>query len=223
MPVRELKSQGSTKLVAVSSRVRKRAMMRSGWTPRGEDGDGEDERQDEAGSGSDVGNNAEDRGEYSPECGVGYADEKEAEAEEDAVGCVDCGLEEEVLADAGGGFLEGLGHEADATHAGEKEDAVAEILALHEEVDGEDDDDSEDSDGAEEAHEEFGGGLELGTVGVDDADGLNLGGGLLGLGAMVPALVAISPLMSSMAVKAFCRDCSAGEWTEAILCWMLIR
>ncbi len=30
MPVRELKSQGSTKLVAVSSRVRKRPMMRSG-------------------------------------------------------------------------------------------------------------------------------------------------------------------------------------------------
>src|SRR3979411_2777008 len=31
MPVRELKSQGSTKLVAVSSRVRKRARIRSGW------------------------------------------------------------------------------------------------------------------------------------------------------------------------------------------------
>ena len=31
MPVRELKSQGSTKLVAVSSRVRKRPRMRSGW------------------------------------------------------------------------------------------------------------------------------------------------------------------------------------------------
>ncbi len=31
MPVRELKSQGSTKLVAVSSRVRKRPRIRSGW------------------------------------------------------------------------------------------------------------------------------------------------------------------------------------------------
>jgi hypothetical protein len=31
IPVRELKSQGSTKLVQVSSRVRKRAMIRSGW------------------------------------------------------------------------------------------------------------------------------------------------------------------------------------------------
>src|SRR5258708_4865368 len=31
MPVRELKSQGSTKLVAVSSRVRKGARIRSGW------------------------------------------------------------------------------------------------------------------------------------------------------------------------------------------------
>jgi hypothetical protein len=30
MPVRELKSQGSTKLVEVSSRVRKRVRMRSG-------------------------------------------------------------------------------------------------------------------------------------------------------------------------------------------------
>ena len=32
MPVRELKSQGSTKLVAVSSRVRKRPRMSSGCT-----------------------------------------------------------------------------------------------------------------------------------------------------------------------------------------------
>jgi len=83
------------------------------------------------------------------------------------------------LADAGGGFLKGLGHEVDASHAGEQEDAVTELLALHEEVDGEDDDDADGSDGAEEAHEEFGGGLELGAVGVDDADGLDLRWGLL--------------------------------------------
>jgi hypothetical protein len=31
MPVRELKSQGSTKFVAVSSRVRKRPRISSGW------------------------------------------------------------------------------------------------------------------------------------------------------------------------------------------------
>ena len=40
-------------------------------------------------------------------------------------------------------------------HAGEQEDAVAELLALHEEINREDDDDADCSDGAEEAHEEF--------------------------------------------------------------------
>ncbi len=125
------------------------------------------------------------RGEDSPECGVGNADEKEAEAEEGSVGGVDGGLKEEILADAGGGILEGLGHEADAAHAGEQEDAVTEVLALHEEIDGEDDDDTEGSDGPEEAHEEFGGGLELGAVGIDDADGLGFGDGWFGGGDFV--------------------------------------
>jgi hypothetical protein len=87
-------------------------------------------------------------------------------------------LEEEILADAGGGLLKGLGHEVDAAHAGEEEDAVAEILALHEEVDGEDDDDADGSDGSEEAHEQLGGGLELSAVGIDDTDGLDWYGGL---------------------------------------------
>ena len=140
-------------------------------------------------------------GEDSPEGGVGYADEEETEAEEDPVGGVDGGLEEEVLADAGGGILEGLGHEADAAHAGEEEDAMAEILALHQEIDGEDDDDAEGSDGAEEAHEEFGAVLELGAVGIDDADGLGLGAGCWRPGLAVAALVARSPLMSSTAVE----------------------
>ncbi len=150
-----------------------------GRPPGGGDGDGDDERQSEAGGGADVGDDAKDAGEDSPEGGVGNADEIEAGAEEDAVGGVDRGLEEEVLTDAGGGLLQGLGHEADASHAGEKEDAVAEVLALHEEVDGEDDDDADGSDGAEEAHEKLGGGLELAAVGIDDANGLDLCGGLL--------------------------------------------
>ena len=100
---------------------------------------------------------------------------------------------------------------------------MAEVLALHQQVDGEDDDDAEGSDGAEEAHEEFGGGLELGAVGIDDADRLGLVGVCRALGDTLPALMARSPLMSSTAVKAFSRDCSAGEWTEAIFCWMLRR
>ena len=175
MPVRELKSQGSTKLVLVSSRVRKRPRMRSGWAPRRRRCcDGDDQRQNEAGGGANVGDDAKDSGEDSPESGVGYADEEQAEAEEGSVGCVDGGLEEEILADAGGGILERARHQTDAAHAGEEEDAMTEVFALHEEVDGEDDDDAEGSDGPEKAHEEFGGGLELGAVGVDDADGLGL-------------------------------------------------
>jgi hypothetical protein len=153
-----------------------------GRAPGGEDGDGDDQGQDEAGRGANVGDDAQDGGENSPEGGVRYADEEEAEAEEGSVGCVDRGLEEEILADAGGGILQGLGHQADAAHAGEEEDAVAEVLALHQQINGEDDDDAEGSNGPEETHEDFGGGLELGALGIDDADGLDLGGGLLGVG-----------------------------------------
>jgi hypothetical protein len=43
---------------------------------------------------------------------------------------------------------------------------VAEVLALQQEIDGENDDDAEGPDGAEEAHKELGGGLELGPIGV---------------------------------------------------------
>ena len=183
--MRELKSHGSTKLVAVSSSVRKRPRTSSGGPHEFRDGDGDKKRHDEAGCGSDVGDDAKDRGEDSPESGVGDADEEEAEAEEGSVGCVYGGLKDEVLADAVGGILDGLGHEADATHAGEEEDAMAELLALHEEVDGEDDDDAADSDGAEEAHEKFCGGLELGAVGIDEADGLGFGVGSPGFGGCV--------------------------------------
>ena len=66
------------------------------------------------------------------------------------------------MADAGGCILQGLGHDADAAHTGEEQDAVTEVLALHQEVNGEDDDDAEGSDGAEETHQEFGGGLRVG-------------------------------------------------------------
>ena len=179
--VREVKSEGVTMSVAVRSWVSEWP-MRERWTPGGEDRDGDDERQDEAGGGAEVGDDAENCGEGSPESGVGYADEEEAEAEADSVGGVDGGLEEQVLADAGGCVLQGLGHDADAAHSGEEEDAVTEIFALHQEVDGEDDDDAQGSDGAEETGEEFGGGLELRAVGIDDADGLDLRGGLLGAG-----------------------------------------
>jgi len=82
------------------------------------------------------------------------------------------------LADAGRSLLQGLGHKVDAAHTGEEEDAVAQILALHQEVDGEDDDDADGSDGAQKAHQQLGGGLQLGAVGVDDADRLNLQGSL---------------------------------------------
>jgi hypothetical protein len=56
---------------------------------------------------------------------------------------------------------------------------MTEILALHEEINGEDNDDAEGPDGAEEAHEKFCGGLELRVVLVDDADWLRLDGRLV--------------------------------------------
>ena len=111
-PVRELNSQGSTKLVAVRPSVRKRPMTKSGGPQEGDDGDGDDKGQHEGGSGADVGDDAKNPGEHPPEGGVGYADEEEAEAEEGSVGCVDSGLKDKVLADAGCGILQGLGHRA---------------------------------------------------------------------------------------------------------------
>jgi hypothetical protein len=81
-------------------------------------------------------------------------------------------LKEKILADAGGSILQCLSHDADATDAGEEEDAVSEVLALHKEIDGEDDDYTEGPDGAEKAHEKFSGGLKLSAIGVDDTDGL---------------------------------------------------
>ncbi len=150
-----------------------------GRQPGAGDGDGDDEWECEASCGADVGDDAKYAGEDSPERGVGNADEIEAGAKEDSVRGVDCGLKEEVLADAGGGFLKSLRHETDAAHAGEEEDAVAQVFALHQEIDGEDDDDAYGSYRTEEAHEEVGGGLELASVGVDDANGLDLSGRLL--------------------------------------------
>ena len=111
MPVRELKSQGSTKLVAVRPSVRKRPMTKSGGPQEGDDGDGDDKGQDEGGRGADVGNDAKHPSEHSPKSRVGYADEEETEAEEGSVSCVDGSLKEEVLADAGCGILQSLGHE----------------------------------------------------------------------------------------------------------------
>ncbi len=57
---------------------------------------------------------------------------------------------------------------------------MAEVLALHQEIDGENDDYAESPDGAEEAHQEFDGGLELGAIGVHDAHWLGLREWLLG-------------------------------------------
>ena len=91
--------------------MRKEADDKQRRPPGGGDGDGDDEGQDEACGSADVGDDAKDAGDNSPEGGVGYADEKEAEAEEGAVGRVDGGLKEEILADAGGGILQRLGHE----------------------------------------------------------------------------------------------------------------
>jgi hypothetical protein len=61
---------------------------------------------------------------------------------------------------------------------------MTEIFALHQQIDGEDDDDAEGSDGAEVTHENFGSGLELSAVGVDDADWLDGGRGLWGVGRL---------------------------------------
>ena len=113
--------------------------------------------------------------------------------------------------------------EPDAAHAGEEEDAMAEVLAFHQEIDGENDDDAESPYRAQKAHEELDGGLELVAIGVHDANGLGLREWLLDARIALPALAARSPLMSSTAVNAFSRDCSAGEWTEAIFFWMLRR
>ena len=105
---------------------------------------------------------------------LGTPNKEETETEEDAVGCIDSGLKEKVLADAGGGTLQRLGHRPNAAHAGEAEDAMPEVFAFHQEVDSENDDYAESPDRAQKAHEELDSGLEFVAIGVHNADGLGL-------------------------------------------------
>src|ERR1700722_7087486 len=172
IPVRELKSQGSTKLVTIRLSIRKRPTTKSGGPQEG-------------GSGANVGHDAKNPREDPPKSRVRYSDEKQAETEKGPEGRVHGGLKEKVLADAGCGILQGLGHEPYVPHAGEDEDAMAEVLALHQEIDGKDDDNAECPDGAQEAHDKFGGGAELGAFGIHDANGLSLREWLLGAGYVV--------------------------------------
>jgi hypothetical protein len=83
-------------------------------------------------------------------------------------------LKEKVLADTGCRILQCLGHDSDAVYAGEQEDAMTEVLALHQKIDGENNDDPKSPDRAQEAHEELDRGLELGSIGVHHPNGLRL-------------------------------------------------
>src|SRR6185503_11046678 len=87
----------------------------------------------------------QDSHDRSPEGGVGDAEQVEADSKDDAVGSVEQNVQNEVAADAPGGLVHGPGHYGDASAAGEEQQAVAEVLVLHQHVKGEDEDHDEHS------------------------------------------------------------------------------
>ena len=79
-------------------------------------------------------------------------------------------MKKKVPADAACRILQGLVHEPDPANAGQKEDATAEVLALHQEIDGENNDHPEGTNGAQKVHQELDGRLQAGSANIPLVD-----------------------------------------------------
>ena len=77
----------------------------------------------------------------------------EAGADQRAVADIDEQLQTKITADAGGGVVDGLGHDVQAAMAAEGNQAIAKIFAADQHEKSEDDDDAESADDAENALE----------------------------------------------------------------------
>ena len=110
---------------------------------------------------------------------MGESDEVERDADDGPEDDVDGDLEEEVAGDAAAGVAHGLGHAREVAIAGETDEAVAEVFALEEDEEGEDDGEQRGGEGLDDAAEliEASGG----AADFADLDGV-LGGGADGVG-----------------------------------------
>ncbi len=120
------------------------------------------------------------------------SDEVERDADEGSVDDVDGDLEKEVAGDATAGVAHGLGHAGEVAVAGEMDEAVAEVFALEEDEECEDDGEERGGEGLDDTAEliEASGGAAYfadldGAVGAGaDGLGFGLGGGRDGSGGV---------------------------------------
>lgn len=112
-------------------------------------GDGDGEGHEAGEGGSDVGQEAEDEAEGAPEAGAGDVEEPESESEGGAEAGVDGELEEDVAGDAVAGVIHGFGGGLEFLLAHKAEEAVAQVLAVNEHEEGEDDDEAGGAEGSE--------------------------------------------------------------------------
>src|SRR5271165_2597998 len=110
-----------------------------GVSPSGKDGESEHggcERGDRC---SEVGDESAEGGKRGEQNCIREADEVERDADESTIGDIDGDLEEEVAGDAAAGVVHGIGHEGEVAVAGKADEAVAEVFALEQDEEGEDD------------------------------------------------------------------------------------
>src|ERR1700690_1167685 len=162
----------------------------------------------------------------------------EAGADQRAVADIDEQLQTKITADAGGGVVDGVGHDVQAAMTAEGDQAIAKIFAADQHEKGEDDDDAESADDAENALErierqrgrfdnfDLHGTLARSSGGrVSSGGGVTGGGGRGGLvyfvlwvGGAARSLV-ISFIVSEGLLRAVLLD----KWRASSLAWMLDR
>ncbi len=106
--------------------------------PAIEDCHREKKRQQPCDRGTDIRDDTQQGGHSSPQCRVGNANEIQANAANDAEGCVHQELQEQITADAPGRILHRERRRPQAIQAHKAEDAIAKIRLFHEQERGED-------------------------------------------------------------------------------------
>ena len=110
-----------------------------GVGPAGEDGEREQGGRERGDGCSDIGDEAADEGESCEEDGVGESDEIERCADDGSVDNVNGDLEKEVPGDATAGVAHGLSEQRQIAVTRQMNEAVAEVFALKEDEESEDD------------------------------------------------------------------------------------
>ena len=100
------------------------------------------DRQDRREEGADIGHEAHDEGEDAPQHGARHADDPEPDADDDAEGRVEGELAQEVAREPPGRVVHRHGGAVEVARTGEPDQAVAQILPLHQDEQEHDEDDA---------------------------------------------------------------------------------